>query len=324
MQEEEYTRLSLLSCQEWEDVWSMAVRQTVTGMVAAAFELLPDGVVVPPKLDYAAMAAADRLSAAHERQKAAQVQLSAFFAAKGLSPVYMKGLEAARLYPRPELRELGDIDVFFPSNPFGDVLEAIRSYAASSFYHTPDDSVHFSFQGIDVDVHRSYYDLSLPAASLPPVGTPEARLLMLSVHILKHACGTGVGLRQLCDMARAYSCLDYSEELYKEYCIKAGILRWTRLLSSFLRSYLGAADAPLFGTHPLNPAPLFRIVKRGGNFGHHHSGRRAALESHPFLRKADTFYRFLLAIPFSLRFAPGQSLSLMKTLFLGQFKSLFR
>lgn len=324
MQEEEYTRLSLLSSQEWEAVWSMAVRQTVTGMLAAALELLPDSVAVPSKLDYAAMAATDRLGAAHERQKNAHAQLSALFATHGLSPVYMKGLEAARLYPRPELRELGDIDVFFPETPFCNVLEAIRSIAAASVYHTPDDSVHFSFQGIDVDVHRSYYDLPIPAGSLPPVGTPEARLLMLSVHILKHACGTGVGLRQLCDMARAYSCLDYSEGLYKEYCIKAGILRWTRLLSSFLRSYLGAADAPLFGTHPLNPAPLFRIVKRGGNFGHHHSGRRAALESHPFLRKADTFYRFLLAIPFSLRFAPGHSLSLVKSLFLGQFKSLSR
>lgn len=324
LSEEEYSSLLLLSSEEWEAVWSMAGRQTVTGLLDAAFELLPQQVTIPPKLDYAAMADADRLTAAHARQKAAVEELTAFFGRYGLTPVYLKGLEAAALYSRPELRELGDIDVYFPEADFEKALAAIRTHAADTLYHTPDDSVHFSFRGIDVDVHPSYFDLATPAESLPPVGSPEARLFMLNVHILKHACGIGIGLRQLCDMSRAYARLDYSEEQYRFYCEKSGILRWTRLLSSFLRTYLGADSAPLFGEPALKPGRLFHIVRRGGNFGHHLSGRRAALERHPFLRKADTFYRFLQAIPFSLRFAPGQSLSLMKTLFLGQFKSIFR
>lgn len=303
---------------EWESIWKMAVRQTVTGLLAAALEHLPDTVELPRNVEYAAYAGIDRLAGEHHRQVQAVEELTAFFRGQGLEPLYMKGLEASRLYPRPRLRELGDIDIFFPENTFEKALEAVRGHLADTLTPAPDGSMHFRFRGLDVDMHHNYYDLPSSVPDLPEPGTPEAQLLLLNVHILKHVCGAGVGLRQLCDMARAYAVLDYSEPHYRRCLESARILHWSRLLSSFLREHLGAAEAPLFDAPALSPVPLEKIVKKGGNFGHYSASRQAALGWSPFFRKLHTLGHVLRAIPFSFRYAPGESIYLLKSLIPGQ------
>lgn len=315
---EELFRVQALQEGEWERIWKMAVRQTVTGLLAAALEHLPDTVDLPRNVEYAAFASMDRLAAGYRHQLQAVEELSAFFRGQGLEPLYMKGLEAARLYPRPRLRELGDIDIFFPENAFEKALEAVRGHLADTLTLAPDGSMHFRFRGLDVDLHRSYFDLPL-RAPLPDTSSPEAQLLMLNMHILKHACAAGVGLRQLCDMARAYAALPYSEPLYLDLCKKAGILRWTHLLSSFLKKNLGASNLPISDAQVPDPAPLERIVRRGGNFGHHSHSRQTALSMRPFFRKADTFFRMLSSIPFSLRYAPRTTFHWLSSLLPGQF-----
>ena len=75
----------------------MARRQSVSALVGAAIEKLPESIAVPPELEYAVFAHADRLCAVHRRQQAAVEELTALFRSGGLTPVYMKGLEVARL-----------------------------------------------------------------------------------------------------------------------------------------------------------------------------------------------------------------------------------
>lgn len=303
---------------DWNAVWKMAHRQSVSALVGAAVEKLPESVSVSPSLEYAALAHIDQIADVHRRQRAAVEQLTALLRSGGLTPVYLKGLEVARLYPVPELRELGDIDVYFPEETCGRALELLRPHVEGDFGHAPDGSLHFRFHGFDVDVHRSYFDLPL-RAPLPDISSPEALLLMLNMHILKHACAAGVGLRQLCDMARAYAALPYSEPVYLDLCKKAGILRWTHLLSSFLKKNLGASHLPISDAQVPDPAPLERIVRRGGNFGHHSHSRQTALSMRPFFRKADTFFRMLSSIPFSLRYAPRTTFHWLSSLLPGQF-----
>jgi hypothetical protein len=142
---------------------------------------------------------------------------------------------------------------------------------------------------------------------------------MLNIHILKHACSAGVGLRQLCDMARAYSVLPYAESVYRQMCCEAGVFRWTLLLSSFLKKNLGAFNLPFSDASFPDPSPLERIVCRGGNFGHHSTSRKAALAGRPLFRKADTFLRLLSSLPFSLRYAPRTTFHWLSSLVPGQF-----
>jgi len=150
-------------------------------------------------------------------------------------------------------------------------------------------------------------------AILPPVGTPEAELLMLSAHILKHACGVGVGLRQIIDFALAYKAYpgDY-QQLHKLFG-RCGLSRWDALLVSFVKDYIDpTAEVP----KKTDSAELFRIVERGGNFGHFRDSRLKTVRQQPeFRRKLDTFRRILSNLHFSMRYAPREVFPFIAGLF---------
>ena len=172
----------------------------------------------------------------------------------------------------------------------------------------PDGSIHYSWQEVDVDQHRRYFDLHVPEHCLPVPGTPEATLLMLSAHAMKHAVGTGVGLRQCIDMAVAYEQLGpaVTPERLELVFQDSGTLKWNRLLSAFIEDYLDFH--PLFGGAGTRSEPLLKIVLQGGNFGHHAHGRLEAIGKSALRRKADTAMRFVKRLPFSLRYAPRETL----------------
>ena len=279
--------LKTLQEDDWNTLQAMARRQTVSGLLYSAVNQLPEDIVVPSRVDYALMAGADALESTHHKMTQAVRALTEAFAAGGLVPVYLKGLECSRLYPEPPLRELGDIDIWFPPEQFDAARAFIQDHVREKVCPGADGGFHIKFHGYDVE----------------------------------HACSAGVGLRQLCDMALAYARLPYDVQRYRKACEQCGILRWTRMLSSFLNQYLGA-DAPLFGLPAEDPAPLEKIIRRGGNFGHFEPSRERALSRKPFLRKLDTLGRLLRSVPFALRYAPGETGFLLRTLLKGNIQSL--
>lgn len=61
---------------------------------------------------------------------------------------------------------------------------------------------------------------------------------MLSLHILKHAMGPGIGLRQLCDLAMALNTPGYNPELLRHYFSRNRLKAWNNMLSSFITERL--------------------------------------------------------------------------------------
>ena len=173
----------------------------------------------------------------------------------------------------------------------------------------PDSSVAFTLRGCEVELHRKYFDLHVRKEKLPPVGIPEAELLMLSAHILKHACTAGVGLRQIFDFAFAYKAYEGDYGKLHDLFGRCGLARWNALLLSFIKDYIDpCADVP----DKVDSAWLFRIVERGGNFGHFRDGRLESIRRQPALRrKLDTFRRLLSNLSFSLRYAPREIIPFM-------------
>ena len=304
----------------WMELISTAGHQTVTGLLYKAAEGFPEGTRLPDRVLFTLLAKVRKTVSRNLELAQAEKEALGILRSGGLAPLVMKGSTCAARYPSPELRTGGDIDLYIPETDFPKALEVVRA-AGIECSQKPDTSVSFILKGCEVELHRRYFDLHVRKAALPPVGTPEAELLMLSAHILKHACSAGVGLRQLCDMALAYARLPYDVQRYRKACEQCGILRWTRMLSSFLNQYLGA-DAPLFGLPAEDPAPLEKIIRRGGNFGHFEPSRERALSRKPFLRKLDTLGRLLRSVPFALRYAPGETGFLLRTLLKGNIQSL--
>lgn len=257
----------------------------------------------------------------------------------------------------------------------------------------PDGSGSFVWEGIDIELHGRLLDLrsseklvreascgGFEPTSLADglrVPSPEITALLLNAHILKHALGKGIGLRQLCDLAMFYHsmfeaagtgdcgtkgcgearCEGINEyvsggfgERVRELYRKAGILKWSTLLHSYLVEVIGLPEYELPYSETLVAVePLRRIVDAGGNFGQHgkvrEGGRKneknrrdAAGEKNGngrtdgcirkidgknggvLRRKIRTAGAFVKRARFSFEYAPAEALSLVRELFLGQFR----
>ena len=303
---------------QWDAVLTGARAQAVTGLLLRGLEHLPQEQLPPQALRLHLMAefvSLERTSAAHARTEAALLD---FFAGKGLHPIVMKGSRAARSYCHPELRCCGDIDLFFPVDEFAGAKALIPEAVTE-----PDGSALFTRNEIPVELHSRYYDLHVSPEQLPPPGSVCGELLLLSAHICKHAIGTGVGLRQLCDLARALHASEgrYDKEELRSALQRAGLLRWHRMLCSLLVTDMGLdAACCLPDFRPVHAGWLRRIVRRGGNFGQAGFLRRNAMHKSSAVRKAGTAAAFLRRLPFSLYYAPGETCALIRELVRGNLR----
>ncbi|MBR5660167.1 MAG: nucleotidyltransferase family protein [Bacteroidales bacterium] len=312
---------SLASLDEacWRRIAACAKEQSVTGMLGYALESLPENTRIPDDVLYYLLSEQEITARAVRKKQAVSKAVAEYFEKKGLHPIIMKGPATAAFYPAPLMRSFGDIDLYFPGNEFREA----RTIASgmTGIEDAGDGSFHFNWEYVDVDVHSRYFDVHRPDKDLPAVPSPEATILMLSAHAMKHACGTGIGIRQICDVAMAFRSLEgrYDVKCVEEAFRKAGMARWQTLLSSFIINHLGI-QAPLPKGKTVPDTPLLKIVEEGGNFGHHASGRKEALGKSTAKRKADTVKRFLKRLPFSLKYAPSETLRNVASLTVGNFK----
>lgn len=304
-----------LTVDEWEGLLEEAGRQTVTGTVYHGLSRLGSTYPLPSEVLFRFVAEANRIEL-ESRQKE-QVAWNEFQRLKGegFHPVVMKGPAVARFYPAPMLRESGDIDIYLRGEEFRTLCDSLEGT-----YRLSDGSIHYDRQGVDFDLHDKYFDLHLPAERLPEVPSPYATLLMLSAHILKHASGPGVGLRQFCDMAVACEKLSFDPAVLLETYRKAGLWKWSILLHAFLRKYLGLKDIFEGALPTADPSPLLRIVLEGGNFGHHGPRREKVLGTDIRQRKIDTALRYVRRLPFSLKYAPRETFRYLGELIRGNLR----
>lgn len=299
--EQDVEQVFSLSGSEWREVLLSAKNQTVLGLVYKGLEHLPSASTEPSDQEYLKLAVDVEKCEARNR-KMAKVQNLLFeeFKAAGLHPIQLKGQSVARLYPNPELRQSGDIDVYFSADEFDKAVPEGAQMAA-------DGSAEYMRDDVIVEHHRQLIDIANPSKQelidrlvdrygfVDDTTSPELTILLLATHILKHVLGRGVGLRQICDYAIASKVLTYDQDTMVQTFRDLGISRWIAVLDSFCTRYLGA---DMKDEEPALADRLLEIVLDGGNFGQH-SGRGEGAWN--------TFLSFFSNIGFSLRIAPGEA-----------------
>ena len=304
--------LTGLSATDWESLYTLAKQHTVTGLLYGGLKFLPDGTGIPEDILLRLVSRIGKVSNHGKTMRNLTLALTDYFSSKSLHPVVMKGVETATYYPEPDLRLYGDVDLYFAPEEFV-AATAVAEKRFGLLRRDPDGSLHFKIDNIDIDIHRDYFGLHVAAEKLPSIPSPEAVLLMHSAHILHHAIASGIGLRQMCDLAAAYKALEgqYDPAALEAVYRTAGLFKWNRLLSCFIREKLGVS-APHYGD--ISTKALERIIFSGGNFGHYASSRQKALQASPFRRKLNTAGQFLRRLPFSLKYAPRETFSSIFTL----------
>ncbi len=320
-----------LSSRDWEEIYTLAKRQTVCGICYDAYRKLPDCLLPPGTLLPRWVARVNAIETTNRAMTEAVTLLVRMMRAMGLNPIIQKGISVARFYKNPELRECGDIDLWLPASEFGSGIEFARK-TGSNIKSNPDGSISFLYRCFVIELHSQLINVSSPFASRSlasfgkrhisshvtdatiPSPTPLIELLLINVHIMKHVFGTGIGLRHICDYLCASYALKghYSEARFEKMCSVLGISKWTALLNDFLVTHLHAdpEKLPPSGLKKANSIPtetLMKIIMEGGNFGQHLADGRTKKRHRSGHSKLHTLSMFLKRSRFAASVAPAEA-----------------
>lgn len=333
-----------LPAASWGTVFRLARQQTVTGLAFCGLRHLPSHLLPHESLVMRWAAETDTVERRNRKMNQALAQLSAEFRQRGLNPVLQKGQGTARYYEQPLVRECGDIDLYFGSGREWQSAMDYLHQCGIRVKRQADEGIYYQWHGTSVEHHRHLLDLynpsmrefmkqieekhgyrqfalpTEPAASIA-VPSPFLELLLLNLHILKHGIGRGIGLRQLCDMARACYRLhgEVDPQEMKSACRRLGLGRWCQLLHSFLVECLGLPVGCLpYPETALTARPLADVVWRGGNFGQHDAGLQQ--QATGWRRKFQTARSFGRNVGFAFHYAPKEAFWFFLQLTKGQVK----
>lgn len=320
-----------LSEQDWTRLLRIARQQTVTGLVYRGICRLPEELLPPEIILMKWVVAAEQIEQGNSRMNEGLKGLYHLFVKEGIIPVLQKGQGIAQLYEEPLLREFGDIDFYFSDSEMSRQAVDLLTRLGVKVNKMPDGSFNYRWKGWEVEHHSRLIDCYNPflqrylkkleaetdSVRIPMDGeedlevkvpSPCLNLMLLDMHIMKHAFGWGIGLRQLCDMARA--CYVWQgkmdTKLFKEVSRKTGITRWNSLLFSFLKDYLGLPATYLpYEVKPVDSSALLERIMTGGNFGFYGT-RRLQGGTSVWARKWRTACSFLRNVKFACRYAPKE------------------
>lgn len=305
--------LDNLSREEWSGLLDLSKQQAVAGLVYEGLSKLSPEMLknMPGSIGSAFILETDKITRGNELVLSVTGTILKLIKDNNLSATIMKGPAVGVFYPTPEHRTPGDIDVFCHPKHFPLLIALLNKETGLA----PDGTRHCNIRGIDIDIHTHFFDFEATGEDYPPVPSPYATLLMLSSHILKHAMGPGVGLRQICDMAMAYKVLQGQYDLSKLRSVYSshGLLKWNILLSDYIALRLGF-DTGLSESPCSDISSLESIILSGGNFGHYKASRSKVLSGSDGRRKANTLVQFASHLPFALQYAPKQFIFYLKSL----------
>jgi len=299
---------------EWEALHSLAAQQGMVGFVTDGIGRL-QGPAAPVEDDERLDPFLSDLLAIERRNRRLDgfiPKLTTRLEEDGLHPVVVKGQVLARLYPFPEHRESGDIDLLILPDEYPKAKEILLPKATKVEAEAPEILHQGMFFGkVEVELHGSIATQMAPRLDrlvnammaeelsadrrervtlegvLVPVPSDRFNLIYVFVHFLQHYWGGGVGFRQLLDWAHLVASRAKSVDAAQlKADLKAlGLLRLWRVFAGFA--------VEVFGIDPVR-MPLYkkvwrrknrrivRFIFRSGNFGKAfgHAARDKSKESY--------------------------------------------
>lgn len=332
--------LSLVSCafghdaafdrpldrQQWEELFAQAKKHAMLGPLFDVMDEFPANLR-PPLAIYARWAlAVEEIEAAYAARAELAVRLQEDFSRDGMRSCVLKGQGIAALYPRPEHRQSGDIDLWVDGG-----REKVLSYLSgickvrSVVYHHCDAilsedvpvEVHFTPSWMNcfrlnrrlqrwfasvADSQFSNEDGSTPAST-----SIEFNAVFCLVHIFRHLFAEGIGLRQLMDYRYVLEALPASSR--EEVMDTVRSLHLGRFAAALMHVqkevFLLPDECLLCEPDPVLGAFFLDEVMRAGNFGRYDP--RNVHDSHESL--LSRAWRKISRLVKLFRFCPEEVLS---------------
>lgn len=317
--------------EEWASIYQMALEQGLLGVVFDAVERFGNEGLKPP-LDILYQWIGERESIRNQNKVVDQQcgQLNRWFSNREYESCVIKGQGVARLYPNPDARQPGDIDIWV-NGKRDDIVKRLRENGIGVSYIDYVNCHAAFFMDTEVEVHfrptwmfnpftdrkvqkwiRKNKDAQMANMDEnAEFGYPTIsfNLVFSLIHIYRHVFFEGIGLRQLMDY---YYILNHSneEERSEAYAIlkSFGIGKFAGTVMHVLRRVFNL-DESLFLCKPNVEEGEFLLseIMRGGNFGHFDDRNIYVSDENRFLRglnNAKRNMRFLMRYPSEVVWMP--------------------
>ena len=321
-----------------EQIWQLADKQTVLGLVADVLQRLY-GTELSVNQKARIIKVAAQYSSEHQRLNDMLKETFTFLQQKGFLPILLKGQGNAQRYPAPLLRQCGDIDIYIGPEDYTKACASIGELVGQEEMKNAtqsDKHLHVSFQHVFLELHRIAERMPNPCLNPRyqrlsarwlkrgqtdtvsingfPVAVPARQFNVLYVfyHIWHHFVLGGIGLRQLCDwcilLHEAAGKIDQEQLL--------GDLKQLHLLKPWqIMGYIAVEklgllpdEMPFYCQRYQKQAyRAWLLILCGGNFGKFKSNRNISRESY-WERKFKSFLELHINAFRFFRISPADAL----------------
>ena len=291
----------------WQGIFELAQKQSVTGVVFDALKYLPAEFQLPKALYLQWCGLVAKIEANNEQMNKVVRVLNEALREDEISPILLKGQGVARYYRNPLRRISGDIDIYISPEEFDRAQLCLRDKGAELLAYQAEKHAEYRFQGEALELHHVMNRFKNPwvdarfrkevaricaeDASWTNIGGHHVRVLpaefelcYLLAHIQHHLLSEGIGLRQLCDWALLVGKQNprHDTELHAAldvvrvgpYLRLFGLERIYGAVAFIAVRDLGLPEGclplPLRPRDSKNGANVWEVVWEGGNFGHFH------------------------------------------------------
>ena len=292
---------SQLSHSEFEELMALAGEQTVTGLVGDC--LIKNNIKLEREDALSLFAKLKAIEKRNAHVNENLVSFVNFMERKGVDYIIVKGQVAGALYPNPDARMSGDVDLYFVGDNYEKIKGLVEQRLGKQLSKLSDGKhVEFEVNNVVFELHeklsrlatrkhQEYWDQMIDHAILEDTDTVTIagkeiktlsatyNALYIFVHLFYHMTASGVGLRQLCDMMKSLSpTLPHREgvskidkERLEEILKELGYLKAYKAMGAFLVEYLGLPEEEFPFTLTEKDRKWVETIKKNilkrGNFG---------------------------------------------------------
>lgn len=296
---------------DWGAVMKLANMQAVNGLV---WDVMVTNQKIKASIPEQAVAAMRDIPknnlSMHTKLNNALILVVTTLREHGIEPVLLKGQGLAKYYPVPELRQCGDIDLYVGLDNYEkayDVLKPIVSdIDEKDRIWDEDKHYHASIGTVLIEVHRyaevlidksrnqmyqSYAEDGLRRNLVAldfggiSVNTPadDFNVYFVFKHMWHHCVTSGVGLRQLCDMAVFLNVHNVDKEYLGRILDDMKDLKPWQTFGCLIVDYLGLSREkfPFYNRHKhWKGKRLLKLILDEGNFGNYSSYHRVRRDNY--------------------------------------------
>ena len=282
---------------DWQELAHLALQQTVGVLVfEAALTLSPD--FLPPK-DWRqkALSFIERNRRTHILLDSCVAESISRLQSEGIIPILLKGQAYARSYPRLDMRQCGDIDLYVGEDSYFPAFTAVKKFGWKREERFLPNEKHYGcwLNGIRIELHRiagqlpshssdrmfqkwsqvqlnesrAYFIVGGEKVKVP---TPIFDVIFVFMHLYLHFLSGGIGLRHICDWtmlmhahAGKINPIELERNLKDFRLLKA----W-KIFAHIAVEHLGLPpeECPFYSSNNRTEADrILEFVMKEGNFG---------------------------------------------------------